>query len=193
MTQKELHDYHFRVAAELLGCDVAAVKTVNKVEGGRAFLSDGRPVILFEPHVFHRMTVGMYDETDPEISNPVPLYKRGGYGSYAKQWERFEQAARRDESSAIQSASWGAFQVLGQNWHEVGYSSPFHFRRAMEAAVAEHLFAFVRYCQATGAAEALRDHRWGDFALIYNGKDAASVKYAEKLQAAYEGFSSVVE
>ncbi|MBZ0126830.1 MAG: N-acetylmuramidase family protein, partial [Rhodocyclaceae bacterium] len=43
-------------AAEDLGVAVAAVMAVNEVESlGRGFLPDGRPVILFERHVMHRL------------------------------------------------------------------------------------------------------------------------------------------
>ena len=40
-------------AADRLDVPLASIKAVNEVESsGRGFLADGRPVILFERHVF---------------------------------------------------------------------------------------------------------------------------------------------
>jgi hypothetical protein len=37
----------------LLGCEVAAIKAVTEVEGaGQGMLANGKPRILFEPHIF---------------------------------------------------------------------------------------------------------------------------------------------
>lgn len=186
----KLQDHHFRVAAELLDCDIPAIRAVAAAEGKRAFLSDGRPIILFEPHVFRRLTGGIYDEIDADISHPIPLYKRGGYGTYSKQWERLETASRYDAASAVQAASWGAFQVLGSNWRDVGYSSPFAFRKAMERSISEHLLAFIRYVQARGLDAALREHRWDDFAKGYNGKDFRATGYHTKMAKFFAEYSA---
>ena len=46
----------YKNAARSLGCDVEAIKAFAKVESrGSGFLSDGRPVILFERHILHSL------------------------------------------------------------------------------------------------------------------------------------------
>jgi hypothetical protein len=58
-----------------LATHAAEIWTLVAVEtSGCGFLSDRRPQILFERHIFHRLTNGKFD--DGEISDPIS----GGYG-----------------------------------------------------------------------------------------------------------------
>src|SRR5215471_625131 len=53
----QLGDDDFVRAAKALDISVAAVRAVAEIEAaGRGFLPDGRPQILFESHVFGRLT-----------------------------------------------------------------------------------------------------------------------------------------
>ena len=62
-------------AAQSLSVQAPEVWCVLSVEtSGCGFLADRRPQILFERHIFHRLTGGRYDDGD--ISDPTP----GGYG-----------------------------------------------------------------------------------------------------------------
>jgi N-acetylmuramidase-like protein len=83
--------------------------TVLAVEtSGCGYLPDRRPQILYERHIFHRLTQGQYDDGD--ISDPT----RGGYGpSGAHQYDRLAQAIANDRTAALQSASWGIGQIMG--------------------------------------------------------------------------------
>ena len=57
--------------ASNLGVHASEVWTVLAVEtSGCGFLSDRRPQILYERHIFHRLTQGQYDDGD--ISSPTP-------------------------------------------------------------------------------------------------------------------------
>src|SRR5260370_5919444 len=50
-----LSDADLIAAAETLNVPVAAIRAVNEIESrGQGFLPDGRPVILFERHVFYK-------------------------------------------------------------------------------------------------------------------------------------------
>src|SRR5690606_3307933 len=115
---KTIQECDYVTAANLLGCEVAAVKAVAEVESaGGGFQSDGQPKILFERHYFHRLTNGKYSKTHPDISNP----SAGGYGS--NQHGRLAKAAKLDREAALQSASWGKFQIMGSHWKSLGYTS----------------------------------------------------------------------
>lgn len=95
-------------AAGNIGVHAPEVWTVLGVEtSGCGFLPDRRPQILFERHIFHRLTGGQYD--DGQISNPTP----GGYGAYgAHQYDRLALAITKDRNAALQSASWGIGQIM---------------------------------------------------------------------------------
>src|SRR6185436_13915177 len=92
---KLLNEGDYQQAADLLKCDIAAIKAVAEVESrGAGFLPDGRPKILFERHKFRSFTGGKYDATNPDISNKTP----GGYGAGGThQWDRFNVAAALDQ------------------------------------------------------------------------------------------------
>ena len=75
---KTLQESDFIEAANLLNCEVEAVKAVAEVESsGSGFLSNGKPKILFERHYFHRLTGGKFSAKNPDISNK----SSGGYTS----------------------------------------------------------------------------------------------------------------
>src|SRR5581483_1475490 len=108
-----------RAAAETLGISLADIWTVLNVEtAGCGFLPDRRPQLLFERHIFHRLTGGKYD--DGFISHPEP----GGYGSRGSfQFERLARAVTLDRCTALQSASWGIGQILGMNYRLAGFKN----------------------------------------------------------------------
>ena len=64
----QISESAFKSAALQLDCEVAAIKAVASVESlGSPFLSNGQPKILFEAHIFHRLTKGKYSKTHPNI------------------------------------------------------------------------------------------------------------------------------
>lgn len=64
------------LVTDKLSLKTAEIWAVLAVEtSGCGFLPDRRPQILFERHIFHRLTNGEYDDGD--ISDPNP----GGYGA----------------------------------------------------------------------------------------------------------------
>jgi N-acetylmuramidase len=67
-----LNDSDLQGAAQQLGCELVVLKAVADVESrGNGFLADKRPKILFEAHVFSRLTGHQYDGTHPGISSRV--------------------------------------------------------------------------------------------------------------------------
>lgn len=176
-------------AADELGCEMAQILAVIDVEtaGKSGFLDDGRPRILFEGHVFYRRTDGRYGEREPISSRAWGAW---GYGTYTEQWRRFEMAAELDRTAAIESCSWGLFQILGENWPSLGYATAEAFYRAMHRDEAAHLDAFTRYIRANGLEPSLRagdstPDSWVAFARRYNGPAFASHGYHERVAAAY--------
>lgn len=176
-----------RAAARRLNVGTASIKAVLTVETGGAggFLSDGsgRPRILFEAHVFSRLTQGKYNGTHPNISSPS--WNRNLYIGGAGEYQRIGMAVTLNRRAALQSASWGLFQVMGQNFGLAGWPDVEAFVTGMTESEANHLQAFLGFCSATGCADELQRGDWAGFARIYNGPSYAENRYPERLAAAY--------
>lgn len=181
-------------AAAALGCEVSAIRAVAEVEAGPhgAFLdAPGEPpVILFERHLFDRLTEGRYRgamvaELPPAcalISSPEP----GGYGPVSQQHRRLAAAVLLDEAAALSSASWGLFQILGLHHRRCGFSDLRAWVAAMERSVDDHLRAFIAFVYSDARLNlALRRLDWTGFARIYNGPGYAANRYDLRLAEAY--------
>src|SRR5690606_1085856 len=96
---------------------------------GEGFLSNGKPAILFERHVFHRrLGAAGFDVEQLARRYPQLIDQRpGGYAGGAAEHQRLAQARRIDDSCAIESASWGLFQVMGYHWSALDYASAQQF------------------------------------------------------------------
>lgn len=179
-----LTDADMEAAAARLHCERAVIDAVCEVEsGGSAFLKDGRPKILFEAHVFGRLTGGRWSRSHPNIS--APSWDRSLYGAAgAHQYERLAEAIELDRFAALQSASWGRFQILGLNYKAVGYADVEDFVKEACDSEANQLKAFLNFCEHNHLNGALRTRDWEAFALRYNGPGQVD-HYAAALRAAY--------
>ena len=182
---KTITESDYERAAQALGCDIPAIKAVCEVEAPRGgFLDDGvTPVILFEAHHFSRLTGRQYDQSHPNISSPK--WNRALYVGGMREHRRLADAAAFDREAALQSASWGKFQIMGFNWTLTGAKSLQEFINDMYKDEGAHLDAFVGFVKNSNLATALRAHQWGAFALGYNGNGFAANQYDTKLAAAY--------
>jgi hypothetical protein len=172
-------------AAWFLGCEVEAIQAVAEVEAPRGgYLADGQVTILFERHIFHRHTKGRFAKARPDLSNQKP----GGYKGGSAEHERLAAAVGLDRDAALQSASWGRFQVMGFNWRRAGYESLQHFVTGMiQGGEAEHLRAFCCFIRSDAELfQAIRDRDWSTFALLYNGRDYAKHNYHGRMASAYQ-------
>lgn len=187
---KKLTEAAFNRAAVTLSVDVAAIKAVTEVESkGSGFMASGEPVILFERHVFYKLLKLVRRDTDglpPDLVNSVP----GGYGVYSIQHDKLKRAVEIDRDCALQSCSWGLFQIMGYHWKTLGYTSLQEFINAMYTDEGAHLDAFVRFIRANPAMHnALRNHDWAKFARLYNGPAYEKNKYDLKLLHAHARYA----
>ncbi len=174
-------------AAAKIGCAVAAVRAVIEVESKGGFLPDKRPKILYERHYFHRLTGGKYSAKHPDISHP----DWGGYGQGgANQYVRLHKAIALDRAAALQSASWGNFQVMGNHYKSLGFASVEDFVAAMVSGAAAHLDIFVRFVKKNGLDDELIRRDWDGFARGYNGPKYKENKYDTKLAAAFAFYNA---
>lgn len=177
-----LDDTTIALAANKLGCEIAAVRAVIDVESRGGFLPDKRPKILFERHYFSRLTKGKYNAAHPNISHP----KWGGYGPSSTQYDRLAGAIRLDRDAALRSASWGAFQIMGDNCKMCGFSNVEDFVTAMVSGSSAQLDAFISFIRKSGLDDELVRCNWAAFARGYNGPAYRENRYDTKLAAAYQ-------
>ena len=183
-----LTDADYSAVATALGCEVAAIKAVAEVESaGDAFFSNGQPKILFEAHIFSRLTKRTYDASHPSISSRS--WNRALYAGGIAEYKRLEQALQLDVSAALQAASWGRFQIMGFNYQACGYSLVENFVKDMFQSQARQLDAFAAFLKHNGLDKHLKNKDWAAFAKGYNGPEYAANKYDVKMKDAYERYA----
>jgi hypothetical protein len=170
--------------ARELAIEEAVILTVREIESsGDPFIA-GRPTILFEPHRFSKATGRRFDATHPTVSYPKwdrTRYPKTQDGRYAQLLD----AVGLDVDAAFASASWGGFQVLGENYAACGYSSPWIFAWTQSQSEGDQLVAFAHFIERRGLVPALRAKDWAKFARGYNGTAFALNNYDRRLAAAY--------
>lgn len=190
---RQLTETDFIEAAKKIGCDVAAIKAVDRVESfGSGFLKDGRMKILFEGHIFWRMLERKGIDINKHLEgNDDILYRKwtkehyiGGYGEHV----RLARAAEIDQEAALMSASWGRYQIMGMNYRLCGFSDVFEMYYVLGMGEKQHLDAFVNFVKKTRLDDELRDHRWEDFARGYNGPMYFKNNYHIRIKEAYDRF-----
>lgn len=178
-----LNDDDFKKAAIELQCLPTAIKAVAEVEAaGKGFLDSGEPKILFERHIFSKLTKRKFDRTYPSVSSRNP----GGYKGGQAEHGRLNLAAELDREAALKSASWGKFQILGQNFQQCGFGTLQEFINAVYQSEQQQLQAFVQFIKNDKRlVKAIRSLDWQLFASVYNGPAYTKNKYDEKMEAAF--------
>lgn len=185
--------------ASRMNLPVGHVKGVNEVEAPRgSFTDDGIVSLLYERHVAYRNSDNAVSlaKQRPDLFASRG-YGRGGYGPYSAQFDKVADACGYDPDAAFAGASWGAFQVLGENARNLGYASPFDMVMALRESEAAHLDCFRRFIEhkkhyrtKRPLIDHLRECRPGDpdscipFVEGYNGTGFREFDYHKKLASA---------
>lgn len=176
-------------AATTLGCKPEAIMAVSLVEStGAPFLHSGKPRILFEPQLFGKLTNYIYDSLFPYVSRQHQLNRRKDphvYGKEEEQWVKLKIATLIDRQAAIKSASWGRFQVLGENWAHTGARSLDAFLTVMFTSERSQLDGFVAFVKKKHLSGALKRLDWRAFAFGYNGPSYHRDNYDGKIAKRY--------
>jgi hypothetical protein len=177
-------------AAAYLGVPLSAIRAVDAVESaGSGYLPSGRPKILFEGHIFHRLTKGKYDKTNPTISYPTwtKQFYKGGEAEYT----RLEEAIKLDEDAALKSASWGRFQILGQNFKAAACSNVSNFVERCFQSEGFQIQEFTDYIERESLGGYLKHGEFASFARHYNGPEYQRNHYDTKLTNANAKFAKI--
>lgn len=185
-----------KASAKRLGINVESILAVNEVESrGDGFLLDGRPVILYERHIMYRQLKSKGLDADAiAAKNPMVNARPGGYKGGSAEYMRLSSAQQVDIESALESCSWGAFQIMGFHWKRLGYSNIHDFVAKMKVSEDEQFFAFCRFIETDSALhKALKAKKWADFARLYNGPNYKANLYDVKLARAYDRYACLAE
>jgi N-acetylmuramoyl-L-alanine amidase len=183
------------------------VKAIIAVESsGRGHLLDGRAKILFEGHKFwYWLEKSGKNPKDYEKGNENILYKkwtREHYLTGSKEYTRLEAAKNIDEKAAVYSASWGLFQILGENIEnnieERKYKNVQEFEEKQHESEYYHFLDFLVFIKTKKvnkkalihyiSEETKGDYDWEAFAYGYNGSGYKINQYDQKLKAAYNKY-----
>ncbi|WP_336933314.1 N-acetylmuramidase family protein [Acinetobacter bereziniae] len=199
-TSKLLKDSDYSAAAERLKVSELTIRVFGAVEGrGVGFLKNGKPKILFERHrmyAYLRLKKGAAFANKMAVERPnIVNRKSGGYQGNEAEYVRLELAKQIDVECALMSASWGQFQIMGENWKELGYSSAQDFVDQQFASESFQLEAFIRFIEwKTGIIDnkkvalidALRAENWNAVFTLYNGQNYKKLGYQAKFQKEWD-------
>jgi peptidoglycan hydrolase-like protein with peptidoglycan-binding domain len=176
--------------------DPAMLYAFSVVEGSRAgFLPDKRPIILFERHRFYKNLAAAKGQayansmmaSYPDICNTTP----GGYSGGALEYARLDKARGIDNDIALMSASWGMFQVMGENYRECGYTSVNAYVNDMIVSEDNQLQAVcVMINNRSSLKQAIDSKNFAQIARLYNGPNYQINQYDTKLQNAYNSYQA---
>lgn len=186
---RPLSDEGMDQVCSTLGVSEPEVWAVLTVETrGFGFLQDRRPQILFERHIFHKLTNGRYDSGNADISNA----KAGGYVGGPGEYTRLGKALGLDWESALQSVSWGIGQVMGFNYQVAGFASVGAMVADMTKDENAQLLAMANFIKGNNLASALQRQNWVSFARGYNGPDFKKNEYDARLAAAHAKYKMML-
>lgn len=166
------------------------------------------PYVNTKKHTYHGIGVAgchsPYD-TDPDICWPVgfrkakqqgqsdskmadgTVEKTDVYSDSASSYLRLIKAYRKNPEAALKSASWGKFQVMGENHVACGSKTVFKFVQTMCSGEKGQLELLAGFIQSTSALhKTVQEKDWANIARIYNGPDYKTNAYDTKLEQAYK-------
>jgi hypothetical protein len=200
MLKREVRSSDYEEVGKLLNVEPEALLAVIETElaGRSGFYSSGKPKILFEAHV-------MYSQLKKKgfnVSNLINKYPtilavdwshgRKLYTKGENELNRLELAKTVDEESAISSASWGVFQIMGYNYKNTGCSSVNELEERMsESEYSQFILGTNFIANNSKLLSALRNRNWAKFASIYNGPSYKENNYDVKMANAYSKYKSI--
>ena len=197
---KFLKDSDYIAAAKRLNVSELAIRVFGATEGrGVGFLKNGKAKILFERHrmYFYLIQLKGKNFANAEMKQYPNLINTatGGYKGDAAEYTRLSLAIHICPEAALMSCSWGQFQIMGENWKDLSYSSVFDFEMQMQTSESLQLEAFIRFIEfKTGTIngkkialiDALRSEDWPSVFTLYNGSNYKKLGYQAKFQKEWD-------
>lgn len=188
-SERYLHltESDFKLVAEELNVEVAAIKAVVEIEAGKTmkgFWAPGIPVINFDRTMYNKYR-NKVSSKEGAKGEKVP---EGLTGYALKEWTELINARKNNAQGANMGTFWGMFQIGGFNYKLCGCESVDEFVKRMAYSELEQLQLFAMFITNSGMVESLRKKDWATFARKYNGPSYASRGYHTKMAKAYARF-----
>ena len=188
-TDKFLKGSDYKNAAVRLNVPELNIRAFGATEArGVGFLKNGKAKILFERHKMYAYLVKFKGKAFaneqmrlfPNLVNTAT----GGYKGNEAEYTRLSLAKNIHEEAALMSCSWGQFQIMGENWQDLGYKSVFEFVEQMQTSESLQLEAFIRFIETKkGLLTALQKEDWDTVFRLYNGSNYKKLGYEAKFLA----------
>lgn len=184
-----LSDEDFRIVADELGVEVAAIKAVVLIEAGtqmKGFYAPAVPVINFDPAVYKQVAAKASNKAGA-TGEKVPE----GISGYAlKEYNQLINARKKNAEGALMGTFWGMFQIGGFNYKICGFDNVNDFVKAMAHSEFSQLEIFAHFIKNSGMLDDLKKKNWSGFARKYNGSSYARRGYHTKMANAYKKFKN---
>lgn len=189
---KLLKDDDYKQAAKRLKVPELVIRVFGAVEGrGVGFLKNGKAKILFERHrMYFYLSQSLGKTFATGLVKTVPNLVNtqvGGYKGDQAEYTRLSLASNIHKESALMSTSWGQFQIMGENWKDLGYQSVQDFVDQQQQSETLQLEAFIRFIEwKPGLLAALQKQDWHTVFTLYNGKNYKKLGYQAKFQKEWD-------
>ncbi len=189
---KRLEDLDLPRVGREIGVGEDEIHAIMDVETtGSGYDPQGRPKILFEPHVFYRNLPAAKLNGAIKAGLACKSWGQIPYGKSSEQYPRLQKAMLIDETAALKACSWGLGQILGENFASAGYKSVQDMVQDFTLDEDNHLEAMIRFIKANNLDDEIRSHNWAGFARGYNGPQYKKNAYDTKLAAAYARWAKI--
>lgn len=185
---KTLTDEDFKIVADQLGVEVAAIKAVVRIEAGEkleGFWAPGVPVANYVQSLFNKYNSKTKGRKLKNAKVP------SGLSGYAlKEWTSLTNARKINADAADMGTYWGMFQIGGFNYKLCGCQSVEEMVEKICESEFSQLEMFAVFIRNSGMLTSLQKKDWTTFARKYNGPSYAKRGYHTRMAKEYAKFKS---
>ncbi len=184
-----LSDEDFKIVADRLGVEVAAMKAVVAVEAGhdmKGFWAPGFPVVNCDKSLWKTCSKYVKQLRKDPPSTVVPAEIPAGFPRRA--WQKLIDARKQNRELADLCTFWGMFQIGGFNYAICGCKSIDEFVYLQSYSELQQLEIFATLIENSGLTKYLKNRNWAGFASKYNGSSYARRGYHTKMANAYNKY-----
>jgi peptidoglycan/xylan/chitin deacetylase (PgdA/CDA1 family)/3D (Asp-Asp-Asp) domain-containing protein len=197
--------YIYEKASEIQISPASGAAVIYVESAGQPIGEDGRMTLRFEPCVFYEMWGSNHTEEFSqyfECNRPNDKFRESVaenftelHGDHFREWTAFSLARTLNEDAAMKSISMGLAQIMGFNYHAIGYSSANEMFNALSNSTKSQLdalFLALSYRDAAGKSclDPLKTGDYVSFANCYNG-EGRDQEYGSRISQAAESYKLV--
>lgn len=183
-----LTEEDFKIVADELGVEIAAIKAVVKIEAGpklQGFWAPGVPVANYVQSLFNKY------KNKAKVRKIKDAKVPSGLTGYAlKEWTSLTNARKINANAADMGTYWGMFQIGGFNYKLCGCQSVEEMVEKVCESEFSQLEMFAVFIRNAGMLESLQKKDWAAFARKYNGPAYAKRGYHTRMAKEYATYKN---